>query len=153
VEFGLPASQRRWTRSFRAKKSCDIVRRVQSTAQYPGGEFGGWACEQSREIRGGLPTRVLFVSLTGFDTCRAGARHDKPDEQFAQGTSVLEGHAEPRRTTSACMMTFSEFGRRVSRTPGWTDHGTGSADVHVRVERAAGVIGASIDDRFWITEN
>jgi len=77
-------------------------------------------------IAGGLPTRVYYVSLTGFDThANEKGRHDQLMQQFAQGVGAfwkdLRGQKNDDRVA---MMTFSEFGRRVEQNAsGGTDHG------------------------------
>src|SRR6185437_10633489 len=60
-----------------SEKILGIVRGYQSSSQYPAGEFGQGLRTIAAMIRGGLPTRVYYISLTGFDT-HAGQRqrHD-----------------------------------------------------------------------------
>src|SRR5439155_12715683 len=100
--------------------SDDIIRMTrthQGPAQYPGGEFGTGLRTIAAMIEGGLPTRVYYVSLGGFDT-HAGerGRHDNLMQQLAQGISAfwkdIKGQGNDDRVL---MMTFSEFGRRVAQ--------------------------------------
>ena len=77
-------------------------------------------------IASGLPTRVYYVSLGGFDThSNQLGRHDRLMEHLSSSLTAfvkdleLLGHLD--RT---CVMTFSEFGRRVSENgSAGTDHG------------------------------
>lgn len=110
--------------------SDDILRMTRGhapSAAYPGGEFGNGLRTVAAMIKGGLPTRVYYVTLGGFDT-HAGerGRHDQLMQQLAQGVGAfwkdLKDQGNDQRVL---MMTFSEFGRRVaSNASGGTDHGT-----------------------------
>ncbi|MDX2064088.1 MAG: DUF1501 domain-containing protein [Bacteroidia bacterium] len=79
-------------------------------------------------IRSGLPTRVYYVSLAGFDThVRQQAQHPRLLQQLAEALAAFQADltrqgAAPRVTT----LVFSEFGRRVAQNgSGGTDHGAG----------------------------
>lgn len=93
---------------------------------YPNGTFGEGLRTVAAMIRGGLPTRVYYVTLGGFDT-HAGerGRHDQLMQQFAAGVSAFwKDMADQKNEQRVMMMTFSEFGRRVaSNASGGTDHG------------------------------
>ena len=93
---------------------------------YPGNEFGQGLQTVAAMIAGQLPTRVYYVSLGGFDT-HAGQlnRHDRLMETLGQGLGAFwsdlkaTGHQD-----QVLVMTFSEFGRRVTlNASGGTDHG------------------------------
>jgi uncharacterized protein (DUF1501 family) len=77
-------------------------------------------------IAGGLPTRVYYVTLGGFDTHRDQAlRHVRLMETLSGGlaafTDDLKALGQLDRVTT---MTFSEFGRRVAENgSAGTDHG------------------------------
>jgi uncharacterized protein (DUF1501 family) len=77
-------------------------------------------------IAGGLPTRVYYVALSGFDT-HAGQRqrHDQLMKQLADGVSAFWADMKQQKNDDrVLMMTFSEFGRRVQQNAsGGTDHG------------------------------
>src|SRR5207248_4567368 len=109
--------------------SDDILRmtsRHSSPAQYPQNSFGQGLRTIAAMIAGGLPTRVYYVSLTGFDT-HAGerGRHDNLMTQLAQGISAFwQDLKKQENADRVLMMTFSEFGRRVEQNAsGGTDHG------------------------------
>ena len=55
-------------------------------------------------IAGGLPTRVYYVSLGGFDThANEKGRHDQFMTQFAQGVGAFWKDLQASRTTTiAC---------------------------------------------------
>ncbi len=78
-------------------------------------------------IRGGLQTRVYYVSMSGFDThANQFDQHNRLLEGVA--TSISQFQATLRRDGTAARvvtMVFSEFGRRVRENgSGGTDHGT-----------------------------
>lgn len=78
-------------------------------------------------IRSGLPTRVYYASLSGFDT-HAGqpGRHGRLLRQLAQAVGAFYKDLKAQDNSSRVLvMTFSEFGRRVRQNAGQgTDHGT-----------------------------
>jgi uncharacterized protein (DUF1501 family) len=83
----------------------------------------------SRLIAGGMPTRVYYVSHGGFDTHNQQVNsHDRLLGQLDRGLKSFfadlkqQGNAE-----RVVLMTFSEFGRRVSENASaGTDHGRAS---------------------------
>lgn len=113
-----------------AQVSSDTILRITgeytSSAQYPGNEFGQGLRTIAAMIAGGLPTRVYYVALEGFDThANERNRHDQLMTQLANGVNAFwkdmktTGNAE-----RVLMVTFSEFGRRVQQNAsGGTDHG------------------------------
>jgi uncharacterized protein (DUF1501 family) len=109
--------------------SDDILRMTQNhspSASYPGNQFGQGLRTIAAMIAGGLPTRVYYVSLGGFDThANEKGRHDNLMQQFAQGISAFwQDIKQQQNGDRVLMMTFSEFGRRVaSNASGGTDHG------------------------------
>jgi uncharacterized protein (DUF1501 family) len=78
-------------------------------------------------IRGGLATRVYYVSIGGFDT-HAGQvdRHGRLLSGVASALSDFQAQLERDGTADRVLtMVFSEFGRRVEENAsGGTDHGT-----------------------------
>jgi uncharacterized protein (DUF1501 family) len=103
-----------------------ITRGYGNSAGYPPNEFGNGLKTIAAMIQGGLPTRVYYVALGGFDT-HAGerGRHDQLMTQLAQGVGAFwKDMADQGNDQRVLMMTFSEFGRRVaSNASGGTDHG------------------------------
>ncbi len=127
--------------------SDDILRMTQRfspVAQYPGGSFGNGLRTIAAMIAGGLPTRVYYVSLGGFDT-HAGerGRHDQLMQQFAQGVGAFWQDIEKQENADrVLMMTFSEFGRRVEQNAsGGTDHGAAAPMFLFGPKLKQGVVG------------
>ncbi len=109
--------------------SDDIIRMTRnhrSSVSYPGSEFGNGLQTIAAMIAGGLPTRVYYCSLTGFDThANQKPRHDQLMTQMAQGLSAFWNDLKAQNNQDRVLvMTFSEFGRRVvQNASGGTDHG------------------------------
>ena len=121
-----------------------ITREYQTTEEYPGGEFGLGLRTIAAMIRGGLPTRVYYVSLGGFDThANERNRHDQLMKQFALGMKAFwQDMREQKNEQRVLMMTFSEFGRRVvQNASGGTDHGTAAPMFLFGSSIKAGLIG------------
>ncbi len=112
--------------------SDDILRMTgrNASTKYPGTEFANSMKTVASMIAGGLPTRVYYVSLGGFDT-HAGqkGRHDQLMQQLSQGLDAFWADLKEQRNDDRVMlMTFSEFGRRVQvNASGGTDHGAASS--------------------------
>jgi uncharacterized protein (DUF1501 family) len=102
------------------------VAKVQNQAKYPVSPFANDLKLVAQMIAGGLPTRVYYVTLGGFDTHRdQGPRHVRLLETLsgalAAFTEDLKALGQLDRVTT---MTFSEFGRRVAENGSQgTDHG------------------------------
>ncbi|GMU36015.1 MAG: DUF1501 domain-containing protein [Phycisphaerae bacterium] len=95
-------------------------------------------------IAAGLPTRVYYVSLTGFDTHSGQeGRHQGLLAQLGDGLSAFykalksTGHQD-----RVLVMTFSEFGRRVEENAsGGTDHGAAAPMLLVGPSIKPGLLG------------
>ena len=121
-----------------------ITREYQTTEEYPGGEFGLGLRTVAAMIAGGLPTRVYYVSLGGFDThANERNRHDQLMKQFALGMKAFwQDMRDQKNDQRVLMMTFSEFGRRVAQNAsGGTDHGTAAPMFLFGSSVKAGLIG------------
>ena len=73
-----------------------------------------------------MPTRVYYVTLTGFDTHASQFnRHAALLQELSQGLATFHRDLKARRTPRPTLvMTFSEFGRRVAENKSaGTDHG------------------------------
>jgi uncharacterized protein (DUF1501 family) len=122
-----------------------ITRNHQTTSQYPANEFGNGLKTIAAMIGGGLPTRVYYVALTGFDTHAAQLqRHDILMKQLADGLSAfwkdLKGQNNADRVL---VMTFSEFGRRVvQNASNGTDHGAAAPMFMMGSSIRQGLVGA-----------
>lgn len=103
-----------------------IARRTKPLVRYPGGRLSESLSLVGRMIAGGLPTRVYYVSLGGFDTHQnqLGA-HERLLTELAESTAAFAADLKAQGNFERVMlMTFSEFGRRVEQNAsGGTDHG------------------------------
>jgi uncharacterized protein (DUF1501 family) len=131
-----------------AQVSSDNIQRLaknyQTSSQYPGGEFGQGLRTIAAMIAGGLPTRVYYVSLGGFDThANQRGRHEQLMQQFAAGVSAFwKDMKRQENEDRVLMMTFSEFGRRVDQNAsGGTDHGAAAPMFFFGKSVKSGVIG------------
>ncbi len=98
--------------------------------EYPRTGLGRQLMMVASMIAAGMPTRVYYVSLGGFDT-HAGqgninGGHANLLEQFAQSLKAFYTDLKQQENdTRVLTMTFSEFGRRVAQNASnGTDHGT-----------------------------
>ena len=94
---------------------------------YPGNPFAASLRNVAALIASGMPTRVYFVSLSGFDT--HGNQLGQQANLLAQlsdGLAAFQKDLEAHQLDGQVMtMTFSEFGRRPSENESrGTDHGT-----------------------------
>jgi uncharacterized protein (DUF1501 family) len=103
-----------------------LTRNHSSPAAYPANEFGNGLKTIAAMIAGGLPTRVYYVALGGFDT-HVGqlARHDALMKQLSDGLGAFWQDLKQQGNQDRVLaMTFSEFGRRVQENASnGTDHG------------------------------
>jgi len=104
----------------------DIAGKVKNMVKYPGGGLANNLQLVARLIAGGLTTRVFYVSQGGYDTHTGqrgaqDARLKELGDAVKAFTDDLTAMGEFQRVT---MMTFSEFGRRVTENGSrGTDHG------------------------------
>ncbi len=98
-----------------------------SGATYPNHEFAGQLKTVAELITSGIETKVYYVSLSGFDThVRQHLQHERLLSTYAESVHAFVSDLEKsNRFQDVLIMTFSEFGRRVSQNAsGGTDHGT-----------------------------
>lgn len=98
----------------------------QSKAEYPGTELGRRLKLIAELICSGVDTTVFYVSLSGFDThVRQRSVQDRLLRQYAEAVAAFTKDLQQnQRFDDTMIMTFSEFGRRVSQNAsGGTDHG------------------------------
>jgi len=103
---------------------------MKSSVQYPNSDLSRQLQMVASMIRAGLPTRVYYVQLGGFDT-HAGqggsqGRHGQLLGQFAAAVKAFYADLKAQDNDSRVLtMSFSEFGRRVGQNASQgTDHGT-----------------------------
>jgi uncharacterized protein (DUF1501 family) len=98
-----------------------------SSVTYPNNEFAGQLKTVAELINSGVETKVYYVSLSGFDThVRQQAVHERLLGIYAESVHAFISDLEKNnRFQDVMVMTFSEFGRRVTQNGSQgTDHGT-----------------------------
>ncbi|MFO0879637.1 MAG: DUF1501 domain-containing protein [Gemmataceae bacterium] len=108
----------------------EATRTVRDTVQYPPYVLCQSLKLVARMISVGLPTRVYFVTLGGFDTHAAQAeRHAGLLQELSEALTLFRQDLRASgQLDRVLLMTFSEFGRRVAENrQGGTDHGTSSS--------------------------
>ena len=111
---------------------------------YPRGEFGDGLKTVAAMIGANMPTRVYYVSLGGFDThANQGGRHDQLMRALAEGIGAFMSDLKQQKNDERVMvMTFSEFGRRVTQNAsGGTDHGAAAPVMLFGARLKRGIIG------------
>ena len=122
------------------KKVQRVIGDYRPGAPYPASPLAASLRNVAALIAAGLPTRVYFVSLSGFDThTNQLAQQATLLGQLSDGLAAfqkdLEAHQLDGQVTT---MTFSEFGRRPSENDSrGTDHGT-AAPLFVMGSRVKG---------------
>jgi len=104
-----------------------ILQKNRNTGNYPNSRLARSLSQVSRMIRGGLDTRVYFVSLGGFDThSNQEGRQSRLLAELSGALSAFQNDLEKDGLDSqVTTMTFSEFGRRpMENESRGTDHGT-----------------------------
>ncbi len=110
-------------------KILELAAKYRTKVTYDGTPIARSLNMVSRLIAGGLPTRVYYVSHGGFDTHNQQINsHDRLlgqlDGALKSFFTDLKAQGNDRRVV---LMTFSEFGRRVSENASaGTDHGRAS---------------------------
>jgi uncharacterized protein (DUF1501 family) len=121
-----------------------IARKYKSNVPYPQGQLAASLNIIARMIAGGLPTRVYYASQGGFDT-HAGQMnaHERLMGDFdAAITAFMADLKQQGNFDRVLLMTFSEFGRRVSENAnGGTDHGAAAPMFVVGGGAKAGLFG------------
>ena len=131
-----------------AQVSSDEIRaisnRVQNQATYPGSQLGNSLKMVARLIGGGLTTRVFYVSQGGYDThTNQLGTHQRLLQDLGDSVKAfVQDMTAQGNMQRVLVMTFSEFGRRVSdNANSGTDHGA-AAPMFVVGERVkAGLLG------------
>ncbi|MCZ6602226.1 MAG: DUF1501 domain-containing protein, partial [Planctomycetota bacterium] len=131
-EEGQGMTEAGWLRGVAssALKSSSAVREAAANykpkAEYPAGRLAQDLRIVASLIAGGLPTRVFYVAMGGYDThVRQKGRHNNLMNQLGRSVAAFHGdlaaHGLGGRVVT---MAFSEFGRRLKENAsGGTDHG------------------------------
>ena len=105
----------------------DQIKVYKPMAEYPKTEFGSRLKTIGTLINSGVDAKVYYASLSGFDThTNQTAQQEKLLTIYAEGvTSLLRDLEKQGNLERTLILTFSEFGRRVSENASQgTDHGT-----------------------------
>jgi uncharacterized protein (DUF1501 family) len=131
-----------------AQHSSDEVRaiaaRVQNQAEYPGSQLGTSLKLVAKLIGGGLPTRIYYVSQGGYDThTNQIATQQRLLGDLADSVKSFTDDLKAQGNMGRVLvMTFSEFGRRVSENAnGGTDHGAAAPMFVIGEKVKAGLLG------------
>jgi uncharacterized protein (DUF1501 family) len=131
-----------------AQHSSDEIRgiaaRVQNQAQYPGSQLGSSLKLVAKLIGGGLPTRIYYVSQGGYDTHtnQLNSQQRLLGDLADSVKSFVADMKAQGNLPRVLVMTFSEFGRRVSENAnGGTDHGAAAPMFIIGNQVKAGLLG------------
>jgi uncharacterized protein (DUF1501 family) len=131
-----------------AQMSSDEVRgiasRVQNQATYPGSQLGNSLKLVAKLIGGGLPTRIYYVSQGGYDThTNQVAAQQRLLKELGDSTKAFVDDLKAQGNMQRVLvMTFSEFGRRVTENANsGTDHGAAAPMFIVGNKVKAGLLG------------
>jgi uncharacterized protein (DUF1501 family) len=105
----------------------DASRRYRGGVQYPGSQLARSLQTVAKMIAGRMPTRLFYVSHTGFDThANQAGTHGRLLREMAEGLAAFQRDLEAMgEADRVVVMTFSEFGRRPKENASsGTDHGT-----------------------------
>ena len=95
-------------------------------------------------IRDGMPTRVYYATMGGFDTHSAQAgRHGQLLRQVSESVAAFQRDLKEQGNAERVVtLVFSEFGRRVKQNgSGGTDHGTAAPVFVIGAGVKPGVVG------------
>jgi uncharacterized protein (DUF1501 family) len=103
-----------------------VTKKVSNRVSYPGSQIASSLKLVARLIGGGLPTRVFYVSQGGYDTHtnQTPAHQRLLGEMSSAVKTFFADLKEMGQDQRVMLMTFSEFGRRVTQNANaGTDHG------------------------------
>jgi uncharacterized protein (DUF1501 family) len=121
-----------------------VSRKVENKASYPPSQLGNSLKLVSRLIAGGLPTRIFYVSQGGYDTHtnQAGAHERLLRDLGDSVKSFIDDLKAQGNHQRVLVMTFSEFGRRVTENANnGTDHGAAAPMFVIGDKIKAGLLG------------
>jgi uncharacterized protein (DUF1501 family) len=135
--------------AMNAKVSSDMIREIvaktKNTFPYPPSALAHNLQLVARLIAGGLTTRVFYVSQGGYDThvAQRGAQDGRLKE-LADSVKAFTDNLQALGVFDRVMiMTFSEFGRRVTENGSrGTDHGAAAPMFLIGPKMKSGLLGA-----------
>jgi uncharacterized protein (DUF1501 family) len=122
----------------------NIASRVQNQAVYPASQLGNSLKLVAKLIGGGLPTRIYYVSQGGYDThVNQVPTQQRLLKDLGDSTKSFVADLKAQGNMQRVLvMTFSEFGRRVTENAnGGTDHGAAAPLFIVGNKVTAGLLG------------
>ena len=122
----------------------EIAQKFQSKVPYPNSQLANSLNLVARMIAGSLPTRVYYVSQGGYDThTNQTGTHDRLMGEMNDALTAFAKDLQAQGNFDRVMlMTFSEFGRRVSQNASnGTDHGAAAPMFVMGGKVKAGVFG------------
>ncbi len=121
-----------------------IASRTDNKATYPGSQLANSLKLVAKLIGGGMATRIYYVSQGGYDTHtnQAGA-HERLLTDLGDAVKAFVADLKAQGNFDRVLiMTFSEFGRRVTENAsGGTDHGAAAPMFVVGNKVKAGLLG------------
>lgn len=121
-----------------------IANRFENQATYPTSQLGNSLKLVAKLIGGGLATRVFYVSQGGYDThTNQTGTHERLLKDLGDSVKSFVSDLKAQGNLSRVLvMTFSEFGRRVSENAsGGTDHGAAAPMFVIGNKVKAGLLG------------
>jgi len=138
-------------KTYASAKELDRVKSEAKSAAYPESRLAGHMKLIAQMIDAGLPERIYYTSLGGFDT-HAGQKeiHARLLTELSEAVAAFQKDISQKgQAKRVLLVTFSEFGRRVRENGSeGTDHGVASQMFLIGEKVQAGVIGdhPSLDD-------
>lgn len=121
-----------------------ISRKVDNKASYPNSQLANSLKLVARLIAGGLSTRIFYVSQGGYDTHanQLGAHARLLSDMGDAVKAFIDDLKAQGNFERVLLMTFSEFGRRVSENANsGTDHGAAAPMFIIGKKVKAGLFG------------
>ena len=121
-----------------------IASKVENKAAYPGSQLANSLKLVAKLIGGGLPTRVFYVSQGGYDThTNQAVAQERLLKDLGDSVKAFTDDLKAQGNMERVLvMTFSEFGRRVSENANQgTDHGAASSMFIIGNKVKAGLLG------------
>ncbi len=134
----------------------ETVKNYRSSVSYANDPFARGLQQAAQIIATSPQTRILYVSVNGFDTHASQARtHERLLSQFANAVRAFYADLEEQgKADKVMLMVFSEFGRRVHENGSMgTDHGAAAPMFLVGKRLKGGLYGDPPDLRHLDSNN
>jgi uncharacterized protein (DUF1501 family) len=127
-----------------SEKILAISKKVQNQSSYPGSPLANSLKLIARLISGGMSTRVYYLTQGGYDThTNQAPTQDRLLRDLGNSIKAFADDLKAQGNLNrVLLMTFSEFGRRVSQNAnGGTDHGAAAPLFMVGEKLKGGLLG------------